>query len=118
MIVAEMVNCEDKTRRYDDLISELSSGSREELCRSSTTIVPALLRNRLTKFFVEIPSAFIAEEAEGPLRDLRECKLALYCDVVATLLKLKPRSLPKLQSTFALRLGDLAAPSAYARTLQ
>jgi hypothetical protein len=69
MIVAEMVNCEDKTRRYDDLISDLSLASRAELLRASTTAVPAMRRNRLTKFFVaigeEISSAFMSKEKVG-----------------------------------------------------
>jgi hypothetical protein len=42
MIVAEMVNCEGKTRRYNDLITELSSASRAELRRTSATAVPAM----------------------------------------------------------------------------
>jgi hypothetical protein len=72
MIVAEMVNCEDKTRRYDDLIRGLSSSRRAELRRASTATVPVMLRSRLTKFFVaigeEIPIVFMSEDAEVQLR--------------------------------------------------
>jgi hypothetical protein len=50
----------------------LVSASYEELHHSSTTIVPAMLRNRLTKFFVaigdEIPSVFMSDEDDDEFR--------------------------------------------------